>query len=362
MNLNTNSSKKILFLYAELAQYFISCVNSLKENYDVEIHIVRWEVNEHAPFNFHVTDGIIIDNRGNFNRSSLLDLALNFDPDLIFCSGWMDKDYLKVCKEFRDKIPIVVGMDNQWDGGIKQQLARLVSDWTVQKWFSHAWVAGGPQKEYALKLGFDESHILEGVYSADYTYFAEQFGNTIASKENELPHRFLYVGRYIERKGIEDLWEAFSKLCEETETDWELWCCGTGPLEEAAAQHPQIKHCGFVQPKEMEKVITETSVFVLPSHKEPWGVVVHEFAAAGYSLICSDQIGAATQFLEEGENGYHFEARNSENLKEQMKKIISKSDEALVKMGKKSFEIASRNTPSIWANKLMDITKEIERE
>lgn len=352
-----NSSKKILFLYAELAQYFISCVNNLKERYDVEIHIVRWEINEDAPFDFHVVDGVTIDNRGNFDRSSLLDLAQNFEPDLIFCSGWMDRDYLKVCKEFRGKIPIIVGLDNQWNGGIKQQFASFFSGLTIQRWFTHAWVAGSPQKDYALKLGFDESHILDGVYSADYTYFAEQFENTITLKENKLPHRFLYVGRYIERKGIQDLWEAFSKLCKETETNWELWCCGTGPLEEAAAQHPQIKHLGFVQPKEMEEVISETAVFVLPSHKEPWGVVVHEFAAAGFPLICSDQIGAATQFLKEGINGYHFEAKKTGDLKKQMNLIVNKSDSELIEMGKKSFEIASSNTPSIWADKLMNVTK-----
>jgi glycosyltransferase involved in cell wall biosynthesis len=168
------------------------------------------------------------------------------------------------------------------------------------------------------------------------------------------------VGRYIERKGIQDLWNAFTELCEETGTDWELWCCGTGPLGETAIQHPQIKHLGFVQPKEMEKVISETAVFVLPSHKEPWGVVVHEFAAAGFPLICSDKIGAATQFLEKGQNGYCFEASNSEDLKVRMKQIISKTDDELIEMGQRSFRNASQNTPEIWADKLMNIVEGAE--
>jgi glycosyltransferase involved in cell wall biosynthesis len=113
-------------------------------------------------------------------------------------------------------------------------------------------VAGKPQKKYALKLGFDESRIIEGVYSADYDYFNKQFEDTIDKKKANLPHRFLYVGRYIERKGIKELWNAFIKLKEETGTDWELWCCGTGPLEDQRVEHPQIKHFGFVQPEQME--------------------------------------------------------------------------------------------------------------
>ena len=43
--------KKIVFLYSELAGYFIACINELLKTPHIEIHIIHWEVNKEAPFN-----------------------------------------------------------------------------------------------------------------------------------------------------------------------------------------------------------------------------------------------------------------------------------------------------------------------
>ena len=51
----------------------------------------------------------------------------------------------------------------------------------------------------------------------------------------------------------------------------------------------------FIQPENLEKV-KNAGCFVLPSLKDNWGVVVHEFAAAGLPLIISDGVGAKLLF------------------------------------------------------------------
>ena len=65
-------------------------------------------------------------------------------------------------------------------------------------------------------------------------------------KKINFPKRFLFVGRYIKRKGLLDLWESFVQLQEESPNDWELWCVGKGPLYKDRIIHPKIKHFGFV--------------------------------------------------------------------------------------------------------------------
>lgn len=344
-----------MVLYAELAQYMVSALNKLQENHPVEIYVVGWDVNPDAPFSFKIDDRIYLRFRSQFEGQVLAKYVNRATPDLILCSGWMDKGYLQVCKKWRKRIPVVGIMDNHWNGSFKQQLARFVNPFTVQRWFSHAWVAGKPQKEYALKLGFRESNILKGVYTADLDQFLS-IDKSIDEKVGT-PHRFLYVGRYIERKGVREMWQAFIEMTSEQETDWELWCCGTGPLLEEAPQHPQIKHLGFVQPDELKEIAEQCSVFVLPSHYEPWGVVVHEFAAAGFALLCSESIGAATQFLKPGENGFNFKTRDISSLKSAMKNMVEKSDEEILKMGRKSRKLAMQNSPEIWADNLMSLAK-----
>jgi glycosyltransferase involved in cell wall biosynthesis len=346
---------KFLFLYTELADYFLSCIRFLSDRADVEVHVIHWPVNPEAPFKFYFPEKVKFYNRQGLSLQQLLDLTENISPNTIFCSGWIDKDYLKICKRLKGTIPIILGLDNHWKGTLKQYMAVALSPFSIQNSFSHAFVPGEQQVQYAKKLGFSKNKILTGFYSADYEVFHKYFQKCKDKKKQNFPHRLIYVGRYVENKGIKDLWKAFLELQEEYPNDWELWCLGAGPLTNEAVVHHQIKHFGFVQPNEMERFIAETSVFVLPSHFEPWGVVVHEFASAGFPLILSNEVGAATQFLKPGINGFNFSSSNTEHLKKALKKIISMSDEKILEMGENSIDLAKEITPEKWVEKLLSV-------
>lgn len=347
----------IVFLYTELAEYFLSCIRELLKQYKVNVHIVRWPLNSEAPFSFDIPDAVSLYDRNKYDEKSLIQLIDNISPHLVFCSGWIDKAYTRVAVHCRKKrIPVVAGIDNIWTGSLRQQAARLISPFTFLRYFDYMWVAGEPQREYAEKLGFKPGQIISGYYSADFDFFNQQYEKNKQFKLEHFPHRFIYVGRYIEIKGILELWEAFAGAVAETKSDWELWCLGTGPLMQGAPVHSQIKHIGFVQPGDMIEYIRRTGVFVLPSWEEPWGVVVHEFAASGFPLLCSDKVGAATFFLRDGWNGYSFKAKDVHSLKKVLVKIMNSSDTDLFNMGGRSAKMAPKNTPGIWAKKLMSLT------
>lgn len=267
------SQAKVVFLYTEIAGYFLACVEELAKS--AEVLIVRWPVNKEAPFNFGANSSVQIYDRKSFSESELTELVTNFNPDILICSGWIDKGYLKTSRSFRKKIPVVISLDNQWTGSIKQRIACLTSPFYLKKIFTHAWVPGKPQEEYAKKLGFG-TNILLNFYCADTNLFDQIYKRTFSAKEKQFPHRFLYVARYVEYKGIFELWKAFAEFCKESKSDWELWCLGTGDQWEKRMIHPKIKHVGFVQPGDMEEYISQTGVFVLPSKFEPWGVSLQE--------------------------------------------------------------------------------------
>ena len=217
--------------------------------------------------------------------------------------------------------------------------------------FSHAWVPGTIQKKYAKKLGFKESEITLGFYSCDVDYFSSIGNKIMAPKKQNFPKRFIFVGRYYDFKGVHKLWQAFIELQTENPNEWELWCIGTGSLE--PAQHPKIKHVGFVQPDNFLQYAQQTGVFVMPSLFEPWGVVLHEFAAMGFPLLASERVGAAEVFLEDKQNGFIFKADNILSLKEKLKEVMQLSIEQLNLMGEHSYQLAQNNTPTIWADNLM---------
>ncbi|MBC7695223.1 MAG: glycosyltransferase family 4 protein [Burkholderiales bacterium] len=344
---------KFLFLYTEIAEYFLACCKELAK--DGEVHIVRWPVNKEAPFQFHVGEQINIYSKSNYNQDQLKQLVETINPDVIICSGWIDKDYLKITKKYFRKIPTVMTCDTHWNGSLKQRLAMVASRFTLLNIFSQAWVPGQAQKQYVLNLGFKENNIETGFYSCDLDHFASIYQNQKTQKEILFPKRFIYVGRYYEFKGIMELWQAFIELQAEQPNEWELWCLGVGDIE--PVQHPKIKHFGFVQPKDLATYTAQTGVFILPSRFEPWGVVVHEFAASGFPLLLSDKVGSAEQFLHEEKNGFTFKSENVKEIRQALKNLINMKDADLLAMSNYSHHLSKTISPKSWVDSLMKMAK-----
>jgi glycosyltransferase involved in cell wall biosynthesis len=348
---------RVLFLYTELADYFLKCCEALSK--DAEIHIVRWPVNKEAPFKFTFPEGIQVYDKNDFTFSSLKEKVNNIDPDIIICSGWIDKEYLKLAGYFSKSKITVMTCDTQWNGSPRQYLAALLSRFMLLPRFHYVWVPGSTQQKYARKLGFREAQIHKGFYSCDLPKFNQVYADfppvTRLKKK-----RFLYVGRYYEFKGIQDLWSAFTQFKKESGSEWELWCLGHGDLPPVEA--PGIRHFGFVQPAELEKIVGECSVFILPSHFEPWGVVVHEYAASGFPLVLSDTVGARDAFLREKENGFSFEAGHVGALTSVLKKIAGLGEKELILMAEKSHELAQTISPSAWATTVKEMFYEGHRK
>ncbi len=341
---------KVLILYSELADYTIACLRALKEKGAI-VMLVHWPINPEAPFQFDLTFVYELHSRETLNDEQLLIKVRSFKPELILSSGWMDKGYVKVCRELKNEAVTILSLDNHWTGSLKQQLASLISPITIKRSFKKAFVPGQVQKKYALKLGFREQDIQTGFYSADTPKFDRYYRESIDSKQS-IPKRFLYLGRYVKHKGIFDMWDAFLMLKKE-HPEWELWCAGTGDEFQNRVEADGIKHFGFKQPSELLPILKETGVYILPSHFEPWGVSVQEMAVAGFPLLLSDQIGSKEAYLEEGENGFEFESGSVHSLSNAMKKVAELNQTSLMDMAQQSHKLGIQNSPDIWAAKLL---------
>ena len=244
-------------------------------------------------------------------------------------------------------------MDNQWHGTFRQRLACILSFFFIHRYFDYIQVSGRLQYEYAARLGFSRTNILMNLYSADTQLFAEKYYSDKELKQRSYPHRFLFVGRLHQNKGIDVLLSAWKAVCEQGKHDWQLVVIGDGPLSETFEAQAQVVYKPFMQPVDLVEEIITAGVFVLPSRKEPWGVVVHEFAAAGLPLILSDVCGAATEFLISGYNGYSFQNESVVSLSKSLRCIINMKDEDLQRMGSRSHEMSKRITPEMSVASMM---------
>lgn len=350
------SKVKILFLYAEILGYIVSTFRELTRM-GVELHVVHWDSRKLTPLTANIVEGATYYPRSETSLRDIQDLVLKNEFALAYVSGWMEKDYLTVAKQLRrDKIPVVCGLDDQWDGSVKQQVAGLLgSARYFHRYFTHAWVAGAPQYHYARRIGFLPNEIVYDLLSADLSLF-NPHTTLEAIRGNPYPHRFLYVGRFHQEKGTDILVSAW-KMLGSRRRDWELRVIGGGPQAHVFVSQDGVSVREFVDSDALPGEAALAGCFVLPSRRDQWGVVLHEFAAAGLPLICSNVCGAASAFLVPGWNGYCFSSNDPAALAEAMDQIISTEDATLFQMGARSHRLAQRITPETSAANLMSIIR-----
>lgn len=324
---------KVVFLMTRLSDYMLNCLQTWRKRAGVELHaVIHPKSASEAPYDFgDAMEGITFYPRSDFDESGLCNLIARQKPDLIISIGWSDRGYLKAIRSRTRGTVAVLTMDNQWLGEPRQIAGLLWSRLFLTRFFDFIWVPGPRQERFARLLGFREAQIRDGYYAAKDCNFTA-IRETIAGAPTR---RLVFVGRYVELKGLKELWEGFIAYHARHSSDLELWCVGTGPLFDTRPEHPKLRHLGFVQPKDFTDVLAGGGIFILPSHFEPWGVVVHEFALAGFPLILSPAVGAADRFLGP-DNGILLEAVTPASIGRALEKLESLSNEDLAAMSESS--------------------------
>jgi len=344
----------VLFLYSEVAAYFLASAETLFTSFGYQVHVVTRPTNPEAPYVFPDYDGITFYQRNDMNAQSIFELYERLQPKFVYISGWGDQVYMKVAPKIRKKnIPVICSCDNQWKGNARQLLAGILRRKYLQKRFSHIFIAGTYQYPLAVHLGFKKRQVLMGMNTADLTIFHKAYKDNLASKSNNYPHNFVYVGRFVEIKGLEELVDSFIELNQEVAHDWTLTLVGAGDLKSKLPTHTKITYQDFLQQDELSSLAGAAGCFVLPSRIEPWGVVLHEFAGAGLPLISSNVCGAATAFIRPGFNGYMHEPESKNDIKRTLLKIINKKDSELLEMGNRSHLLSYHITKESWASTLL---------
>jgi len=346
---------KILYLYSDLIGYQIPIFKQYIEKYNAEVHVIYWDHKKLTPYKPPVIDKIHYYNRSAFSHKQLKEFVISSNPDIVYISGWMDMGYLAAVRKLRKKnIPVVCGFDDIWWKTPKQRIASFLFPLIKTRFFSHAWVAGPYQYEYAKRLGFKNNEIIFNCLSADIKAFNFEFNESLQKKKEKYPHRFLYVGRLELIKGADLLVKAWNNLSDQKK-DWELCIIGNGSLSNDIASFSNIDLLDFMQPEILVNVISNYGCFVLPSKKEQWALVLHEFSAGGLPIICSDACGGAPLFVIHNYNGYIFKSNKIKDLEKKMLQIINSTDEELIQMSENSHINGQKINPEMAAASFISI-------
>lgn len=157
------------------------------------------------------------------------------------------------------------------------------------------------------------------IYNAiDYD---EEYVNTINSIKTNNSKKsiinFVYLGALTEVKGIKVLIESF---LEYKSDNIRLTIAGDGPLKnyvnENLKKDKRIKYLGFIGKDEMDKLLEEMDVLIVPSiWKEPFGRVVIDAYKHSLPVIGSD-IGGISEIIDNGKTGRLIKPNDKNSLKE----------------------------------------------
>lgn len=158
----------------------------------------------------------------------------------------------------------------------------------------------------------------------------------------------LFASKFEPRKRAGDLIRAASRLAEQ-DVQIELVVAGSGEQDAAlralAAAHPKLRAVfpGFVNQSALPKLLGACDLFVLPSEREPWGLIVNEAMCAGLPVVATREVGAARDLVRDGKNGRVIAAGDIDALAEALREIVT--DGSL----RKRMSAASRAIIATWS-------------
>jgi len=78
----------------------------------------------------------------------------------------------------------------------------------------------------------------------------------------------------------------------------------------------RVVFAGYVARNELAPYYAIADLLVLPSYSEVWGLVVNEAMACGVPVLVSEAVGASTDLVREGVNGYVAPVGSPERIAE----------------------------------------------
>jgi glycosyltransferase involved in cell wall biosynthesis len=365
-------NRRLVVLTEIIAPYRIPVFNSLAQHKDIDLHVIflaetdtstrQWRIYlDEMRFSYEVLRSW----RKRVGKYNILvnrhveEALRNSRPHVILCGGY---NYLASWQAqrwaSRHEAPFLLWCEST---GNDQRGRHLIPELLKQNFLRACdgfVVPGISALAYVQKMVSAEKDTFVAPNAVDVQLFASK---SKLAKERErrlrgelgLPERyFLFVGSLVKRKGVFDLLEGYYALPPDLRSEIGLVFAGDGPER---AELESLARCvfpgsicfpGFVQRDQLAIYYGLAECLVLPTHSDPWGLVINEAMACGLPVICTDVAGCAADLVKS--NGRLVAKEDTANLAAAMKEIAG--DPGLrEEMSRESSELIQNYSPELCA-------------
>lgn len=231
------------------------------------------------------------------------------------------------------KIPFVANVTGLGTAFEKDNILKKLVTFLYKRTFSKCrtvFFENTANQQYFIKQGIIPADIAYALHGAGVN--TEYYAYSDYSKSDN--HRFLFVGRIMKEKGIEELFTAMKRLSSD---DAECSLTIIGEMEEdytdIIRQYEKqgwLSFAGYQQ--DVRPYIAESSCFVLPSYHEGMANTLLECASMGRPLITTDIPGCREAVID-NETGFLCRVKDADSLYNAMKSFIALSYDRRKAMG-----------------------------
>lgn len=225
-------------------------------------------------------------------------------------------------------------------------------------------------KNELIEIGFDPKKIYILPEGIEFKHWKEE--DFLKKEENPT---FIYVGRFSNYKGIDDVVMAYANFKQKL-TNAKLWIVGkkdenyiknilepilkeykvTSSSEENKAD---VTYFGFVSEEKKLELMSRSNALIFPSRREGWGLIITEAAAVGTPSIVYNSPGIIDA-VNKGEAGYLCKVNNWMEIEKYMIQVILDKDNYEINR-KKAYEFSLnfhwKHTSKSFDNFINDIVK-----
>ncbi len=238
--------------------------------------------------------------------------------------------------------------------GAKSMLVRTLFTWAV--------AGGSRHRSYLAELGFPAERIARFYDVVDNDGLHQRAQQLRREGNSPFPRPyFLYVGRLAPEKNLASLLDAYVAY-RASGGSWSLVLVGDGPERSALMQQvahsrysAQVHFAGHQGSSALPLYYAFARCFVLPSTREPWGLVVNEAMACSLPIIVSSRCGCADDLVAAEENGYVFDPADTRQLAQTMSDMEKVSDQQWLQMSAQSLRRIAAYSPASFGEQIASI-------
>ena len=350
LELKDKKDKKKITIFAlhlgfgGVEKYLSSLCKMLKENYDIEIISTYKVLDKPAfPFSEKVKITYLIDDKPN--KEEFKRAIENKNIISIFKEGIKSvkilylkrsrnikairntySDYIITTRTFHSRLVgyyaynniIKIATEHNFHNNDKKYITKVID--SIKDFDYFVVVSDNLRKFYENKIGKTKCIYIPNVI------------DNLPDKRSKLTNKnIITIGRLSPEKGQKDLIDVF-KIVNKELPKTKLFIVGDGPLKQELENYTKelkltdkIIFTGFLGNNEKEKYILDSSIFILPSYTESFGLVLIEAMSYGLPCIAFDSSDGARELLKD-DVGILVKDRNKEKMAKEIIKELKNKD------------------------------------